>query len=112
MIPLPARRFPPPWSVEDVGGCFAVKASNGRPLIFIYYGEGVGRRSLARLLTRNAARSPSCRSYFVERNLGQLLMSAFGGQADMRRGLLNVCFLPKADIGWGADEVLELLQKP
>jgi hypothetical protein len=49
-------RFPPPWSVEDIGGCFAVKASNDRPLIFIYYGEGVGRRSLARLLTRNAAR--------------------------------------------------------
>jgi len=44
------------WSVEDIGDCFAVKASNGRPLIFIYYGEGGGRRSLARLLTRNAAR--------------------------------------------------------
>jgi hypothetical protein len=33
-----------------------VKASNGEPLVFIYYGEGVGRRSLARLLTRDAAR--------------------------------------------------------
>jgi hypothetical protein len=33
-----------------------VKASNDRPLIFIYYGEGVGRRSLARLLSRDAAR--------------------------------------------------------
>jgi hypothetical protein len=52
---LPARRFPPPSSVEDIGGCFAVKASNGRPLIFIYYREGVRRLSLARLLTRNAA---------------------------------------------------------
>ncbi len=50
------RRFPPPWSVEDIGDCFVVKASNDRPLLFIYYGEGVGRRSLARLLTRNAAR--------------------------------------------------------
>jgi hypothetical protein len=29
------RRFPPPWSVEDVGGSFAVKASNGRQLVFI-----------------------------------------------------------------------------
>ena len=26
------RRFPPPWSVEDIGGCFAVKASNGHLL--------------------------------------------------------------------------------
>ena len=50
------RRFPSPWSVDDTGGYFVVKASNGEPLVFIYYGEGVGRRSLARLLTRDAAR--------------------------------------------------------
>jgi hypothetical protein len=53
---MPKHRFPPPWFIEDIGGCFAVKASNGRPLVFIYYGDGVARRSLARLLTRNAAR--------------------------------------------------------
>jgi hypothetical protein len=34
------RRFPTPWSVDDIGGCFVVKASNNRPLVFIYYGEG------------------------------------------------------------------------
>jgi len=50
------RRFPPPWSIEDIGGCFVVKASNDRPLVFIYYGEGVARRSLARLLSRDTAR--------------------------------------------------------
>ena len=44
------------WSVEDIGGYFVVKAGNGRPLVFISYKEGSGRRSLARLLTRNAAR--------------------------------------------------------
>ena len=53
---MPERRFPPPWFIEDVGGCFVVKASNNRPLVFIYSGEGFARRSLARLLTRNAAR--------------------------------------------------------
>ena len=53
---LPARRFPPPWFIEDIGGCFVVKASNNRPLVFIYYGEDVGRRSLTKLLTRDAAR--------------------------------------------------------
>jgi hypothetical protein len=50
------RRFPPPWSVEDVGGSFVVRASNSRPLIFIYYRESAGRRSLAKLLSRDAAR--------------------------------------------------------
>jgi hypothetical protein len=34
----------------------AAKASNDRPPIFIYYGDGIGRRSLTKLLTRNAAR--------------------------------------------------------
>jgi hypothetical protein len=52
---MPARRFPPLWLVEDIGGCFAVKASNGRPLIFIYYRDPAGRRSLAKFLTRKAA---------------------------------------------------------
>ena len=51
-----SERYPAPWAVEDIGGCFIVKASNDRPLVFIYYGEGVARRSFARLLTRNAAR--------------------------------------------------------
>jgi hypothetical protein len=47
------RRFPP-WFIEDIGGYFVVKASNGRPLVFISYGDGVAGRSLARLLTRDA----------------------------------------------------------
>ena len=54
---MPERRyFPPPWSIEDVGGYFVVKANNGQPLVFISYRDGVARRSIARLLTRDAAR--------------------------------------------------------
>jgi len=53
---MPKRRFPPPWTVEDIGGSFVIEASNDRPLLFIYYGNGIGRRSLAKLLTRDAAR--------------------------------------------------------
>ena len=39
-----SERYPAPWAVEDIGGCFVVKASNDRPLVFIYYGEGVACR--------------------------------------------------------------------
>jgi hypothetical protein len=54
---MPERRyFPPPWSIEDIGGYFVVKANNGQPLVFISYRDGVARRSIARLLTRDAAR--------------------------------------------------------
>jgi hypothetical protein len=34
----------------------SLKASDDRPLLFICYGGGVGRRSLTRLLTPDAAR--------------------------------------------------------
>jgi len=44
------------WSVEDIGGYFVVKTGNDQPLVFISYKEGGGRRSLAKLLTRDAAR--------------------------------------------------------
>jgi hypothetical protein len=35
---------------------FCRKASNDRPLVFIYYWQGFGRRSFATLLSRDAAR--------------------------------------------------------
>jgi hypothetical protein len=50
-VDLDPRRF-----IEDIGDCLVVKASDNRPLVFIYYGEDVARRSLSNLLTRGAAR--------------------------------------------------------
>jgi hypothetical protein len=26
---MTGRRFPPPWSIDDIGACFVVKDSNG-----------------------------------------------------------------------------------
>jgi hypothetical protein len=49
------RHFPLPWSIEDIDGYFVAKA-NGEPLVFISYRDGVARRSLARLLSRDATR--------------------------------------------------------
>ena len=51
-----AHRFHPPWSIEDIGCCFVVKASNDRPLLFIYYGGRCCPPIPARLLTRDGAR--------------------------------------------------------
>lgn len=52
------RRFPPPWSVEDTGtgSAFAVKDANGQKLAYVYYAEGPGRRSAAKMLTQDEAR--------------------------------------------------------
>jgi hypothetical protein len=51
-----ARRFPPPWTVEDIGAAFVVKDSGGQQLAYIYYEEEPGRRSAAKLLSKDEAR--------------------------------------------------------
>ncbi len=45
------RRFPPLWSVEDIGAAFAVTDSGGQKLAYVYY-EEPGRRSAAKMLSR------------------------------------------------------------
>ena len=50
------RRDPPPWTVEDIGAAFVVKHSNGQKLGYFYYEEEPGRRSSAKLLTKDKAR--------------------------------------------------------
>jgi len=31
------RRFPPPWSVEELDACFFVKDGAGQKLAYVYY---------------------------------------------------------------------------
>jgi hypothetical protein len=39
---MPARRFPPPWSVEDTDACFIVRDANGHALAYVYFEEEPG----------------------------------------------------------------------
>jgi hypothetical protein len=53
---VPERRFPPPWSVDETDACFIVRDANGQALAYVYFEDEPGRRSAARLLTRDEAR--------------------------------------------------------
>jgi hypothetical protein len=53
---MPARRFPPPWTVEEQDACFVVVDHSGQKLAYIYFEEEAGRRSPAKLLTKDEAR--------------------------------------------------------
>ena len=58
MTEQPARRFPPPWEIEDHanGACFIMRDMNGQALAYAYYESEPGRRAAANLLTRDEAR--------------------------------------------------------
>ena len=51
-----SRRFPPPWTVEETDACFIVRDHNGQALSYVYFENEPGRRTAAKLLTRDEAR--------------------------------------------------------
>jgi hypothetical protein len=63
-----ARRFPPPWTLEENNdACFIVRDANGQALSYFYFEDEPGRRSAAKLLTATRRggwprTSPSCRN--------------------------------------------------
>jgi len=59
------RRSPPPWSVEDIDAAFVVRDGSGQKLAYVYYEDEPGRRSAAKLLTKDEARR-------IAANIGKL----------------------------------------
>ena len=53
---MKAPRFPPPWTAELTPNCFIVRDADGQQLAYVYYESEPGRRSAAKLLTKDEAR--------------------------------------------------------
>jgi len=51
-----ARRFPPPWNVEQIPGGYKVKDANGQSLAYVYGRETKADADTARVLTMDEAR--------------------------------------------------------
>ena len=52
-----ARRFPPPWTVDERNdACFIVKDATGQALGYFYFEDEPGRRSAAKLLSKDETR--------------------------------------------------------
>jgi len=53
---MSSRCFPPPWTAELTPNCFIVRDADGQQLAYIYYESEPGRRSAAKLLSKDEAR--------------------------------------------------------
>jgi hypothetical protein len=54
LLNAPPRRFPPPWSVEEYNdACFIVRDNDGQQLAYVYFEDEPGRRSAAKLLSKD-----------------------------------------------------------
>jgi hypothetical protein len=52
-----ARRFPPPWTIDEANNaCFIVRDNTRQAIAYVYFEDAPGRRSAAKLLTRDEAR--------------------------------------------------------
>ena len=69
------RRFPPPWSIEDIGEAFVVRDYYGQRIAYIYYEDAPSRHASTDLLTRVEAR----RIAGSIANLPELLRNKQGG---------------------------------
>jgi hypothetical protein len=58
---MAARRFPPPWSIEQLDECFVVADANEQKLAYVYFDDEPQRRAVnkeARRVAVNIARLP------------------------------------------------------
>jgi hypothetical protein len=53
-LQMTTRRFPPPWTLEELDACFVVRDHNGQQLAYVYFEDEPGRRSATKLLSEDA----------------------------------------------------------
>jgi hypothetical protein len=50
------RVFSPPWNVDESRESFCIRDAKGQALAYVYFEDERGRRSAAKLMTRDEAR--------------------------------------------------------
>jgi hypothetical protein len=89
---MPSRRFAPPRSVEGGETYFVVKDHDGQQLAYVYFENEPGRRSAAKLLTKNEARR-------IAANIAKLPEQQAQSVPPASRAQFQMAIPPFSDIG-------------
>jgi hypothetical protein len=54
-MPAATRRFPAPWTIDEMPACFVVRDREGQALAYVYFEEEAGRQSASKLLSKDDA---------------------------------------------------------
>lgn len=55
MYPIPKRRFPRPWTIQEVSEAMVIVDGNQMPVAYVYFAENEGRRSASKRMSRDEA---------------------------------------------------------
>ena len=65
MSPQSTRRFPPPWTVEQIPGGYKVKDANGQSLAYVYGRETRADADIAHVARRIASNIAKLPAYLA-----------------------------------------------
>src|SRR6516164_2107417 len=77
-MPSSPRRFPPPWTIEELNdACFVVSDANGQKLAYVYFEDEPGRRRAAANLLRRGSKETVIAA-FLKAVIGTVLWMLVG----------------------------------
>jgi hypothetical protein len=83
------RRFPPPWSVEQIPGGYVIKDANGQSLAYVYGRESRADADPAHVLTMDEARRIA--SNIAKQSLPKPTQLSSGGGASLHHSPVAAC---------------------
>jgi hypothetical protein len=58
--PTQSRRFPAPWTIEDIGAAFVVRDHNGQQLAYVYFEDGDNANTVSYCQCRSRVHRVRC----------------------------------------------------